>query len=152
MSKEIIAVFPGSFDPITKGHESVINKALNLFDKIYIAIGINSNKQYLFDLEQRKNWVKNTFNTTKIEVVSYEGLTVDLCKKLNANFIVRGIRNAADFDFEKGIADVNNKLSDIETVFFIASPEYASISSSIVREVYKNGGVIDKLVPNSVKP
>lgn len=150
--KQKIGVFPGSFDPITKGHESVINKALELFDKIYIAIGENPNKTYLFSLEQRTKWLKETFNNPKIEVVNYQGLTVDFCKKVNASFIIRGIRNSADFEFEKSIADVNAKLSDIETVFFMASAEYASISSSIVREVYKNGGVIDMLVPKSVKP
>jgi len=147
-----IAVFPGSFDPITKGHESVINKALKLFDKIYIAIGENSNKTYLFPIEKRVQWIKKAFNNPKIEVVSYQGLTVNFCKKVNAQFIIRGIRNSADFEFEKSIADVNAKLSNIETVFFMASAEYSSISSSIVREVYKNGGIIDMLVPKSVKP
>lgn len=152
MNTSKIGVFPGSFDPITKGHESVINKAISLFDKIYIAIGINSSKQYTFSLEQRITWIEDAFKSTKIEVVSYEGLTVDFCKKVNAQYIIRGIRNSADFEFEKSIAEVNTKLSGIETVFFIASAEHASISSSIVREVYKNGGVIDSLVPSSVKP
>jgi pantetheine-phosphate adenylyltransferase len=148
-----IGVFPGSFDPITKGHESVILKALPLFDKIYIAIGENSEKKYLFPLEQRKQWIAECFKQhPKIEVVSYTGLTVDFCKKVEAQFLIRGIRNTMDFEFEKGIADVNLKLSGIDTVFFIADSQYSAFSSSIVREVYKNGGVIDSLVPNSVKP
>jgi pantetheine-phosphate adenylyltransferase len=148
-----IGVFPGSFDPITKGHESVIFKALPLFDKLYIAIGENSEKKNLFSIEQRVQWINNCFKDyPHLEVKTYKGLTVDFCKEISAQFLVRGIRNAIDFEFEKGIADVNKKLSGIETVFFIADSEFGSISSSIVRDVYKNGGVIDSLVPKSVKP
>ena len=112
------AIFPGSFDPITLGHEDIINRALPLFDEIVIAIGINADKKYMFSLEDRKRFIKETFkNEPKISVITYEGLTIDLCQKINANFILRGLRNPADFEFEKAIAHTNRRLSKIETVF-----------------------------------
>ena len=146
------AVFPGSFDPITLGHEDVITRAIPLFDEIIIAIGINSNKKYMFSLEQRIKFIEECFQEyDNVKVVAYEGLTVDFCKEINADFIVRGLRNSADFEFEKTIAQTNKKLTGIETVFFLTSPETAYISSSIVREIITNKGDYTKLVPKSVR-
>ena len=141
MNKKI-AVFPGSFSPFTLGHQYVINRALPLFDKIIIAIGSNSSKEYYFSEEQRIKWVQNIFkNEPKIEIQKYNGLTVDFCKSLNANFILRGLRNSKDFNYEKEIAQVNQTLNnEIETIFIITSAEYSHISSSLVREVAKNKG------------
>ncbi|WP_457616165.1 pantetheine-phosphate adenylyltransferase [Lutibacter sp.] len=145
------AIFPGSFDPITLGHVDIINRALPLFDEIVIAIGINAEKKYLFTLEERTNFIRKTFsNEPKITVKTYSGLTIDFCKKLDINFILRGLRNPADFEFEKAIAQTNRKLSNIETVFLLTSADTSYISSSIVRDVLKNGGDISSLVPNSV--
>ena len=146
------AVFPGSFDPLTLGHCDIINKSLNLFDEIVLAIGVNSTKESMFSIDQRKKFIHDEFiNEEKIKILTYEGLTVDLCKKINANFIVRGLRNPADFEFEKTIAQTNKKLTGIETVFFLTSPETAYISSSIVREIIINKGEYTKLVPKSVR-
>ena len=148
-----IGVFPGSFDPITKGHESIIKKAIPLFDKVIVAIGINDSKKYLFSLEERMQFIVNSFpNETKLEVKTYTGLTVDFCESIGAKHLIRGIRNSVDFEFERGVAQVNNKLTGIDTVFFMADGDISSISSSIVRDVYINGGVIDNLVPKGVKP
>lgn len=148
-----IGVFPGSFDPLTKGHESIIRKAAPLFEKIIIAIGINDTKEYLFSLEDRIQFIKDSFSDlNNLEVKTYSGLTVDYCKSVGAQFMIRGIRNSNDFEFERGIAQVNHKLTGIDTIFFMADGEISSISSSIVRDVYKNGGVIDDLVPIGVKP
>lgn len=148
-----IAVFPGSFDPITKGHESVIRRALPLFDKIIVAIGVNSDKQHLFPLEKRLQWIKTTFRDCKaIEVAHYEGLTVDFCKKVNAGFILRGLRTSADFEFERSIGQVNRKINDeVETVFLLSDPEFASLNSSIVREIIRYHGDISDFVPKGVK-
>jgi pantetheine-phosphate adenylyltransferase len=146
------AVFPGSFDPLTLGHCDIINKSLNLFDEIVLAIGVNSTKESMFSIDQRKKFIHDEFiNEEKIKILTYEGLTVDLCKKINANFIVRGLRNPADFEFEKTIAQTNKKLTGIETIFFLTSPETAYISSSIVREIITNKGEYTKLVPKSVR-
>lgn len=148
-----IAVFPGSFDPITKGHESVIRRALPLFDKLYIAIGINSDKNNpLFPLEKRVNWIKKVFsNEPKIEVVTYSGLTVDFCKSVNARFILRGLRTSADFEYERAIAQTNRFLNNgIETVFMLTTPEYTPINSTIVREVIKYGGDASQFVPDGI--
>lgn len=148
-----IGVFPGSFDPITLGHECVIKKAIPLFDEIIIAIGENSTKNYMFSLEERIKWIENTFKEySNVTVKTYKGLTVDFCKEHKSEFIIRGIRNASDFEFENGIAQVNREITGIETLFFIADSNVSYISSSIVRDVFKNGGIIDKLVPDSVKP
>lgn len=148
-----IAIFPGSFDPITKGHVSVIKRAIPLFDEIIVAIGINAAKKYMFPLGQRKEWIGSVFSDEpKVVVQTYSGLTVDFCKKVNANYILRGLRTAADFEFEKEIAHVNKMLMDgIETLFLLTEPEYAPISSSIVREVFHYGGDISGLVPPQVK-
>ena len=146
------AVFPGSFDPLTLGHCDIIKKSLNLFDEIVLAIGVNSNKENMFSIDQRKKFINDEFvNEEKIKISTYEGLTVDFCKTINADFIVRGLRNPADFEFEKTIAQTNKKLTGIETVFFLTSPETAYISSSIVREIIANKGEYTKLVPKSVR-
>ncbi len=145
------AIFPGSFDPITLGHVDVINRAIDLFDEIVIAIGINTDKQYLFSLEARLAFIKDTFKQTdKIRVTTYEGLTINYCKEIQADYILRGLRNPADFEFEKAIAQTNRNLSNIETVFLLTSANTAYISSSIVRDVYRNKGDISSLVPKSV--
>ncbi|PCH77415.1 MAG: pantetheine-phosphate adenylyltransferase [Flavobacteriaceae bacterium] len=146
-----IAIFPGSFDPITNGHVDIIERALPLFDKIIIAIGVNSDKRYMFPLEQRKKFILETFkNEPKISVDTYQGLTIDYCKKMGANFILRGLRNPADFEFEKAIAHTNRKLSQIETVFLLTSAETSFISSSIVRDILKYEGDVSKFVPPCV--
>lgn len=145
------AVFPGSFDPITLGHVDIITRALPLFDEIVIAIGINAEKNYMFNAEERMKFIQNTFSEEKkISVEIYKTLTVDYCKEINADFILRGLRNPADFEFEKAIAQTNRKLSGIETVFLLTSAETSYISSSIVRDILKNGGDASKFVPNSV--
>jgi pantetheine-phosphate adenylyltransferase len=145
------AIFPGSFDPITLGHVDIVNRALPLFEEIIIAIGINNDKKYMFSLEERVNFiVENYKNEPKIKVETYMGLTTEFCKKVKANFILRGLRNPADFEFEKAIAQTNRKLSKIETVFLLTSSNTAFISSSIVRDVYRHGGDITDFVPESV--
>ena len=146
------ALFPGSFDPITKGHEDIIMRGLNLFDEIVIGVGINSEKKYMFSSEKRINFIKKLFmKSNKISVTSYKGLTVDFCKTINANYILRGLRNPGDFEFEKAIAHTNRNLSGIETIFLLTSVETSFISSGIVREIILNNGDYRSLVPNSVK-
>ena len=146
------ALFPGSFDPITKGHEDIIIRGLNLFDEIVIGVGINSEKKYMFSSEKRINFIKKLFvKSSKISVTSYNGLTVNFCKTINANYILRGLRNPGDFEFEKAIAHTNRKLSGIETIFLLTSVETSFISSGIVREIILNNGDYRSLVPNSVK-
>ena len=146
------AVFPGSFDPFTKGHEDVVRKGLDLFDKIYVAIGVNSTKKYLFDLEQRKKWIADVFQgDERVEVITFEGLTVDLCERLEAGFILRGLRNPADFQYESNIAQMNAKLKPkVQTVLLLCDPAHSAINSSIVREIFKNGGDVSHFVPNSI--
>ena len=146
------AVFPGSFDPITLGHFDIIKRSLPLFDEIIIAIGVNAEKKYMFSLEDRKHFIEESFkDETKVKVITYTGLTIDLCKKEKAEFILRGLRNPADFEFEKAIAHTNRKLSKIETVFLLTAAQTSFISSSIVRDVIRNGGDYKILVPDSVK-
>lgn len=146
------AIFPGSFDPLTLGHYDIIKRGITLFDELYIAIGINADKKYMFPLEQRQQFIEGAFKyESQIKVVTYEGLTVDFCKKIGANFILRGLRNPADFEFEKAIAHTNRKLSEIETVFLLTSSGKSYISSSIVRDVIRHGGDYSGLVPASVK-
>ncbi len=148
-----IAVFPGSFDPITKGHESVVRRAVPLFDKIIIAIGVNSSKKYMFDLEQRKEWIKKTFeDVSNVEVTTYSGLTVNFCKEQNAGFILRGLRSYSDFDFEFGIAQMNKKLiAGVETIFLLTDPEHSAISSTIVRDIIRHNGEVDQFLPDAIK-
>ena len=149
---EKIAVFPGSFDPITLGHFDLIKRSIPLFDKIIVAIGVNAEKKYMFSLEERKRFIEESFaDETSITVVTYEGLTIDLCKKMKAKFILRGLRNPADFEFEKAIAHTNRKLSKIETVFLLTAANTSYISSSIVRDVLRNGGEYELLVPPAVR-
>ena len=145
------AVFPGSFDPITNGHYDIIKRSLPLFDEVIVAIGINAEKKYMFSLEDRKRFIEEAFkDDPKVSVITYEGLTIDLCRKMNAQFILRGLRNPADFEFEKAIAHTNRKLSKIETVFLLTGSKTSYISSSIVRDVIRNGGDYTVLVPDSV--
>jgi pantetheine-phosphate adenylyltransferase len=145
------AVFPGSFDPITLGHVDIITRSLPLFDEIVIAIGINAKKNYMFSVDERKRFIQNAFFAEqKIIVETYTGLTVDYCKEINADFILRGLRNPADFEFEKAIAQTNRKLSGIETIFLLTSADTSFISSSIVRDIIRNGGDATILLPNSV--
>lgn len=145
------AIFPGSFDPITNGHYDIIKRGISLFDEIIVAIGVNADKKYMFPLEQRKKFIEEAFiNQPKVRVVTYEGLTIDLCQKEKADFILRGLRNPADFEFEKAIAHTNRKLSKIETVFLLTAARTSYISSSIVRDVLRNGGDISQLVPDAV--
>ena len=146
------ALFPGSFDPITNGHYDIIKRGIKLFDEVVVAIGVNSSKKYMFSLEERKQFIEEAFkNEPKIKVVTYKGLTVDFCKEIEADFILRGLRNPADFEFEKAIAHTNRKLSTIETVFLLTAARTSFISSSIVRDVIKNNGDYTKLVPKSVR-
>jgi len=147
-----IAVFPGSFDPITNGHQDIIERALPLFDKIIVAIGVNTNKKYHFSLEQRQNFISETFkNNPKIEIATYQGLTIDFCKKTNANYIVRGIRNVADYNYENSIAQMNKAMeNNIETIFIPTLPELTAINSTIVRDILINGGDISQFVPSAI--
>ena len=145
------AIFPGSFDPITLGHQDIIEKSLNLFDLVIIGIGKNSEKKYMFSAEKRKEFVEKTFESKKnVEVKIYDGLTVDFCKKNNSDFIIRGLRNVSDFEFEKNIALTNRKLSGIETVFLLTSAKNSYISSGIVRELIKNKGDYSLLIPKGL--
>jgi len=146
------AVFPGSFDPFTLGHLDILKRSLLLFDEIIVGVGKNINKKTMFSEKQRVSFIKECFkNESKIKVESYEGLTIDFCKKTGANFIVRGIRNNGDFEFEKAIARTNRKLSKIETIFLLTSAKTSFISSGIVRELIVNNGDYKLLVPKSVK-
>lgn len=147
-----IAVFPGSFDPITLGHKDIVERALPLFDKIIVAIGTNSAKNYLFELDDRKLFIEKTFSNPKIEIATYTGLTVEFCKKVNANFIIRGIRNSVDYNFENSIAQMNKTIdNNIETLFLPTSPELSAINSTIVRDILVNGGDASKFIPTSIK-
>ncbi|MFA5556535.1 MAG: pantetheine-phosphate adenylyltransferase [Flavobacteriaceae bacterium] len=145
------AVFPGSFDPITLGHYDIIKRGISLFDEVVVAIGVNADKKYMFSLEDRKRFIEEAFkDEPKVSVITYQGLTIELCKKLKADFILRGLRNPADFEFEKAIAHTNRKLSKIETVFLLTAASTSFISSSIVRDVIRNNGDYKQLVPDSV--
>jgi pantetheine-phosphate adenylyltransferase len=149
-----IALFPGSFDPVTIGHVDIVKRSVSLFDKIIIGVGTNSTKQTMFSLEQRLIWLKNTFaDTPNVEVNAYDGLTVDCCRKYNAQYILRGLRTSTDFQFEKAIAQMNQLLeSKIETIFILSSPQYAPVSSTIVRDIIRHGGNVKQFLPEAVKP
>jgi len=148
-----IAVFPGSFDPITKGHESIVHRALPLFDSIIVAIGSNSTKSSMFHLEKRKEWLQQTFAPhSKVKVVDYASLTVELCRKHGAKYILRGLRSVADFEYESNIAKMNRMMEPgIETVFMLALPEFSGIHSTIVREIIKHGGDVSQFIPAGIK-
>ena len=146
------AVFPGSFDPLTLGHCDIIDRSVDLFDEIIVAIGNNESKECMFTIEERKKFITTKYlNEAKIKVMEYKGLTAEFCKKVKADFILRGLRNPADFEFEKAIAQTNRKLTGIDTVFFLTSAKNSFISSSIVREVITNNGDYTKLVPYCVR-
>ena len=146
------ALFPGSFDPITLGHYDIIKRGVKLFDEVIIAIGVNADKKYMFSIDERRSFIEEAFkNQPKVKVMTYEGLTIDFCEEVDAKFILRGLRNPADFEFEKAIAHTNRKLSKIETVFLLTAAKTSYISSSIVRDVIRNGGDYSVLVPDSVK-
>jgi pantetheine-phosphate adenylyltransferase len=147
-----IAVFPGSFDPITLGHVDLVRRAIPLFDKIVVAIGVNSQKKYLFPLEQRLEWLSSVFATdSKVEVSHFEHLTAHYCQQIGARYLLRGLRNASDFDYEKTISQLNQIVGDgIETIFLISRPEYSHISSTIVREIIKGGGDASPFIPDEI--
>jgi pantetheine-phosphate adenylyltransferase len=145
------AVFPGSFDPITIGHVDIVKRGIKVFDEIIIAIGDNTDKKYMFPKEKRVEFVKQTFNNyDNIKIKSYDGLTVDFCKKNNIEFMIRGLRNPADFEFEKSIALTNREMTDIETIFFLTLPENSFISSSIVRDLIRNNGDYKLFIPKGI--
>ena len=145
-----IGLFPGSFDPFTKGHEDIVLKSIALFDAVIIGIGINSTKNYLFDLDKRIQHIESLFkNQPAVSIKTYQKLTVDFCQDIGAQFIIRGLRDSKDFEYEKSIAHMNSALSDIETIFLLTDQKYGAINSSIVREIFKNNGSIDLFVTNS---
>ena len=148
-----IAFFPGSFDPITKGHEDIVRRALPMFDKIIVAIGINSSKNEMFPLKEKQNWIEKTFSDCpSVEIINYKGLTIDACKKHQAKFILRGLRNSNDYEYEKSIAMMNQVMEPtIETLYLNTQPEFAAISSSIVREIIKNKGNVQPFLASGVQ-
>ena len=143
------ALFPGSFDPVTKAHVDIIKRSLGLFDKLYIGIGDNSSKKGLLSIEQREQMVRAVFeHEPKIHVVAYEGLTVEFCKSIGAGYMIRGIRTVSDFEYEKAIAQMNHALApDIESIFIVSKPGYSSISSTIVREILRHHGDVGQFIP-----
>jgi pantetheine-phosphate adenylyltransferase len=150
---ERICLFPGTFDPVTLGHTDIINRALPLFDQLFIGIGRNSNKTAMFTEQQRLQWLQEIYkNESKIDVLAYDGLTVNCCKKIGANFILRGIRYVNDFEYEKAIADMNRSLAhNVETIFLTCLPEFTSVASTLVRDVIRNGGDASQFLPDPVK-
>lgn len=149
-----ICLFPGTFDPITMGHVDVIKRAVALFDKLVIGVGINSSKQPMFSLEQRTGWIRDIFRgESRVEVTGYQGLTIDYCRQIGAQFVLRGIRSVGDFEYERAIADMNRMLApDIETVFLTSSPQYSTISSTLVRDVIRHKGNAGLFVTESMLP
>lgn len=149
-----IALFPGSFDPITKAHVDILKRSLSLFDKIYIGIGENSSKKSFLSIEKRKEMVKAVFqDEPKVEIISYEGLTVNFCEKIGASHMIRGIRTVSDFEYEKAIAQMNHALiPNIESIFIVSKPGYSSISSTIVRDILRYGGDVSQFVPPAALP
>lgn len=149
---ERVAIFPGSFDPFTIGHESIVKRALPLFDKVVIMIGFNSNKKQAFPLKNRQKWIQQVFkDEPKVQVECHEGLTVDFCKKVNANYILRGLRTSADFEYERAIAQVNKKMHpQIESVFLLTMPEHTPITSTIVRDIILHGGDASMFLPKGL--
>ncbi len=149
---ERVCLFPGTFDPVTFGHLDIIERALPLFDKLVIGIGLNSSKAPMFSAEQRIDWLNKIFNNEpKIQAVIYEGLTVECCKKVGANYILRGIRYVNDFEYEKAIADMNRSLDhNVETIFLTCLPQYTSVASTLVRDVIRNRGDVTQFLPKEV--
>lgn len=149
-----ICLFPGTFDPMTLGHVDVIKRSVPLFDKLIIAIGVNANKTPMFTVEQRTDWIQEIFKDyPTIEVTNYTGLTINFCKEVGANYMMRGIRYIADFEYEKAIADMNRSLApEVETIFLTCAPEYSTVSSTIVRDVIRNGGDVSHFVPKEINP
>jgi pantetheine-phosphate adenylyltransferase len=147
-----ICLFPGTFDPVTFGHIDIVQRALPLFDKLYVGIGVNANKQPMFSAEQRSGWFAEIFkDEPKVNAIVYEGLTVDCCKKIHANYILRGIRYVSDFEYEKAIADMNRSLDEeVETIFLTCLPQFTSVASTLVRDVIRNGGDATQFVPEVV--
>ena len=152
--KPRIAVFPGTFDPITRGHEDIVRRAADIFDRVIIAMGRNTKKQSLFPLEERMAWIREIFkDDPRIEVDTYDELTVEYCRRKGATFIVRGLRSSGDFEYEAHLAQVNRKLdSSVETIFIITSPELSNISSTVVRDIIIYGGDYTPFVPPAVRP
>ncbi|MDR2978847.1 MAG: pantetheine-phosphate adenylyltransferase [Bacteroidales bacterium] len=146
------AIFPGSFDPITRGHENIVWRAASLFDMVYLCLGMNANKNCLFSLESRLAWLEAVAQQfDNVLAITYEGLTVDLCEKVEAKYIIRGIRNEGDFRYENDIAQTNKLLNpSIETVFWATAPEFSHLSSSIVRDIYKNNGNYKQFLPDII--
>ena len=145
------AIFPGTFDPFTLGHHDILNRSITIFDEIIIGVGLNENKKTMFNVNERIRHIRSVIkNNPKVSVESYNGLTIDFCNKVGANFIVRGVRNNGDFEFEKAIARTNRLLSKIETVFLLTSAKTSFISSSIVRDLIQNNGDYSKLVPKNI--
>lgn len=152
MKKGKIAVFPGSFDPITKGHVDLIERACGLFDEVIVALGYNMQKSGMFSLEQRLEWMRIALQAyPQVTLQSYQGLTMDFCQSVQADFIVRGLRNSIDLEFEKPIAQANATLGGIESYFLVCKPEFSGISSSIIRDVFKNGGDPSPFLPEGVQ-
>ncbi|BDX38226.1 phosphopantetheine adenylyltransferase [Tenuifilaceae bacterium CYCD] len=149
---EKVAIFPGSFDPITVGHESIVLRSLSIFDKVIVAVGYNANKKAFFSIEKRIAMIKKTFaNEPRVEVISYEGLTVDLCNKLKVNFIIRGLRTSADFEFERAIGQVNRAMfPNIETVFLLTAPEHTHVNSTIIRDIILHKGDPSQFMPSAL--
>ena len=147
-----IGLFPGTFDPITIGHQDIINRSLPLFDKLFIGIGRNVNKEPMFTVEQRLDWIREIYkDNPKVEAVAFEGLTVRCCQQVGAHFIIRGIRYVNDFEYEKAIADMNRSLDhEIETIFLTCLPQYTSVASTLVRDVLRNGGDAMQFLPQAV--
>jgi len=149
-----IALFPGSFDPVTKAHVDIVKRSVGLFDKVYIGIGVNSNKPGFLPVEKREQMLRAVFDTEpRIHIIAYEGLTVDFCKSINAAYMIRGIRTVSDFEYEKAIAQMNHSLApDIESIFIVSKPGYSSISSTIVREILKYSGDVSQFIPKEALP
>ncbi len=149
-----IALFPGSFDPVTKAHVDIVKRSVGLFDKVYIGIGDNSSKKGLLGIEKREQMLRAVFDTEpKIHIVAYDGLTVDFCKSIGATFMIRGIRTVSDFEYEKAIAQMNHSLApDIESIFIVSKPGYSSISSTIVREILRYNGDVSQFIPKEAIP
>jgi len=147
-----ICLFPGTFDPVTLGHVDIINRSINLFDKIVVGIGMNASKAPMFTGEQRLQWIRQIYkDEPKVEAALYEGLTVNFCRQIGAKFILRGIRYVSDFEYEKTIADANRTLdANIETIFLTGEPKYTSVASTIVRDIIRNGGDAAQFLPEAV--